>query len=118
MMFFLGGFLLGCDQRQEMHSSSASMRRTFVPMVELTDENPDPDIVEVSLYTEAQKHVIETEHTTYEIDGYAYNGLYPGPLIKVHKGAELRVHVDNRLEVGTTIHWHGVKAREDMDGVP
>ena len=116
-MIVLFGLLLGCNRAQET-LSSASMRRTFVPMVELTDENPDPDIVEVSLYAEAQKHIVETEHTVHEIDGYAYNGLYPGPLITVHKGAELRVHVDNRLEVGTTIHWHGVKAREDMDGVP
>lgn len=33
-------------------------------------------------------------------------------------GDELRARLTNQLEVPTTIHWHGLALRNDMDGVP
>ena len=42
----------------------------------------------------------------------------PGPLIRARAGDLLRVEVDNRLPAETSVHWHGVALRNDMDGVP
>ena len=49
---------------------------------------------------------------------WAYNGQVPGPTLRVRAGQTLRVHFENRLAEPTTIHWHGVRVPNSMDGVP
>ena len=53
-----------------------------------------------------------------EPGAWAYNGQVPGPGIRARAGDLLRVVVDNELEEGTTVHWHGVRVPNAMDGVP
>lgn len=48
----------------------------------------------------------------------AYNGSVPGPEIRVRQGDRLRVVVSNGLDQETTVHWHGIRTRNAMDGVP
>jgi FtsP/CotA-like multicopper oxidase with cupredoxin domain len=49
---------------------------------------------------------------------WAYNGMVPGPEIRVRQGERLRVAVENRLDEETTVHWHGLRVPNAMDGVP
>ena len=49
---------------------------------------------------------------------WAYQGSIPGPEIRVRAGDVLRATLRNRLPEETTIHWHGIALRNDMDGVP
>ncbi len=49
---------------------------------------------------------------------WAYQGVAPGPEIRVKQGERLRVLVENRLPQETTVHWHGVRVPNAMDGVP
>ena len=49
---------------------------------------------------------------------WAYNGAVPGPEIRVGAGDVLRATFTNMLDEPTTIHWHGIALRNDMDGVP
>ena len=42
----------------------------------------------------------------------------PGPEIRVRQGERLRVAVRNGLTEETTVHWHGLRVPNDMDGVP
>jgi FtsP/CotA-like multicopper oxidase with cupredoxin domain len=49
---------------------------------------------------------------------WAYNGQVPGPTLRVRLGDTVRVHFTNRLPQETTIHWHGVRVPNAMDGVP
>ena len=49
---------------------------------------------------------------------WAYNGTVPGPEIRVRQGDRLRVSVENRLDEETTVHWHGLRVPNAMDGVP
>ncbi len=53
-----------------------------------------------------------------ETDVWAYNGTIPGPELRLRQGDRLRVVVENRLREGTTVHWHGLRVPNDMDGVP
>ncbi len=53
-----------------------------------------------------------------DVQVWAYNGQVPGPEIRVRQGDRLRVVVDNGLDEETTIHWHGVRVPNAMDGVP
>ncbi|WP_240751343.1 multicopper oxidase family protein [Mycobacterium paragordonae] len=47
----------------------------------------------------------------------AYGDVLPGPLIRANVGDELAVTVRNRLGDATSVHWHGIALRNDMDGV-
>ena len=49
---------------------------------------------------------------------WAYNESVPGPVLRVRQGERLRVTVQNQLAEGTTVHWHGVRVPNAMDGVP
>jgi FtsP/CotA-like multicopper oxidase with cupredoxin domain len=49
---------------------------------------------------------------------WCYGGRVPGPEIRVPQGGRLRVVAENRLDVETTVHWHGVRLPNAMDGVP
>jgi manganese oxidase len=51
------------------------------------------------------------------VEGWAYNGQIPGPLIKVDLGDKVEVIVHNKLPMGTDVHWHGVRVPNDQDGV-
>lgn len=48
----------------------------------------------------------------------AYNGMIPGPMIKVGQGAEVTLNFTNNTDVDTTIHSHGVRLENKFDGVP
>lgn len=49
---------------------------------------------------------------------WAYNGIVPGPEIRVRQGDTVRLTARNELAEATTIHWHGVRLPFAMDGVP
>lgn len=52
------------------------------------------------------------------VTAWTYNGTVPGPQIRVPYGQRVRVEVRNSLPAATTVHWHGIDVRNDMDGVP
>ena len=45
-------------------------------------------------------------------------GSVPAPVIRLTAGDTLRAMVRNELPVETSVHWHGLALRNDMDGVP
>src|SRR6266487_1294814 len=49
---------------------------------------------------------------------WSFGGQVPGPEIRVRKGQVLQALLVNRLPAETTVHWHGVAIRNDIDGVP
>ena len=51
-------------------------------------------------------------------DVWSYNGSLPGPEIRVRQGDRIRVLARNGLNEGTTVHWHGIRTPNAMDGVP
>jgi FtsP/CotA-like multicopper oxidase with cupredoxin domain len=48
---------------------------------------------------------------------WGYNGQSPGPTIEVVEGDRVRIFVTNRLPEPTSIHWHGQRLPNGMDGV-
>ena len=52
------------------------------------------------------------------VDTWAYADSLPGPLLRATAGDLMRVDVDNQLPAATSVHWHGLALRNDMDGVP
>ena len=101
------------------HSES---RRRFVlagalaPLV-LAGVSPVTGAAEIRLVAGRNRARIAPEpHPQTEVWGY--NGGVPGPEIRLRQGARLRVAVENRLDQDTTVHWHGVRTPNAMDGVP
>jgi FtsP/CotA-like multicopper oxidase with cupredoxin domain len=48
---------------------------------------------------------------------WGYNGQSPGPTIEAVEGDKVRIFVTNKLPEHTTIHWHGIRLPNGMDGV-
>ena len=53
-----------------------------------------------------------------ETEVWTYNGVEPGPVLRVRQGTLFRATVENRLAESTTVHWHGIRLPNAMDGVP
>ncbi len=49
---------------------------------------------------------------------YGYNGMIPGPLIRVEQAATIVVRFRNAIDLPSTVHWHGLRLDERFDGVP
>ncbi len=49
---------------------------------------------------------------------WGYDGVVPGPTLRLKRGGELKVRLVNELSEPTTVHWHGVRVPNAMDGVP
>ncbi len=45
-------------------------------------------------------------------------GSTPAPVIRLAAGDTLQATVRNQLDTDTSVHWHGIALRNDMDGVP
>jgi FtsP/CotA-like multicopper oxidase with cupredoxin domain len=46
------------------------------------------------------------------------NGGIPGPTLKFTDGDEAIIHVTNKMDKDTSVHWHGLLLPGEMDGVP
>lgn len=79
------------------------------------DINPDPNILEIEL--EAQLAEIEFREG-FTTPAWTYGGTVPGPFIKAKVGDTIIVHFRNSLPEPTSIHWHGMRVPNEMDGVP
>jgi FtsP/CotA-like multicopper oxidase with cupredoxin domain len=49
---------------------------------------------------------------------WAYNGVEPGPLLRLRQGTPFQAVVENGLPEAMTVHWHGIRLPNAMDGVP
>ena len=47
----------------------------------------------------------------------AYNGQFPGPLLRFKEGQLVTVDIYNDTDVAEQLHWHGQKVSTDVDGV-
>ena len=52
------------------------------------------------------------------VQAWTYNGTVPAPSIHVEVGDKVQLVLTNDLPVATTIHLHGIRVPNAMDGVP
>jgi FtsP/CotA-like multicopper oxidase with cupredoxin domain len=53
-----------------------------------------------------------------ETDVWAFDGTVPGPVIRVPQGGRVARHFVNALPQASSVHWHGIRIANAMDGVP
>jgi FtsP/CotA-like multicopper oxidase with cupredoxin domain len=49
---------------------------------------------------------------------WGYDGMVPGPTLRVKRGEGVKVRLVNELTRETVVHWHGLRLPNAMDGVP
>lgn len=49
---------------------------------------------------------------------WGFNGSSPGPELRVRQGDTLALRFENATEQPSSVHWHGIRLKNAMDGVP
>jgi FtsP/CotA-like multicopper oxidase with cupredoxin domain len=114
LSFALAGSLLGIAGCASSTERAIPTQSLWGPKI-AEDHDPDPAVVEVHLDAAATEMDWQRDVLT---EQWAYNAQVPGPVIEMTQGQTLRVHFTNDLSQDTTIHWHGLRIPNDMDGVP
>jgi len=73
---------------------------------------------EQSLSLEAKESKYQFPFFETKTSVWSYNDEIPGPLIRAQEGTTLVVKFLNNLKEASTIHWHGLRIENAMDGVP
>jgi len=115
------------SQIPQAHSSDSALTkppqtppsgRSFRPVVTLNGWSlpwhQNGDIKEFHLVAEAVEREIAPGMIAHL---WGYNGQAPGPTIECVEGDRVRIYVTNKLPEYTTMHWHGVRVPNGMDGV-
>jgi FtsP/CotA-like multicopper oxidase with cupredoxin domain len=85
-----------------------------VSVADLTGPDGPPD-VRVTLTARAEAYALASGE---RVKGYTVNGTSPGPALTVRQGDLVEVTLVNEsVEDGTTLHWHGVDVPAAEDGV-
>lgn len=80
------------------------------------DTNPDPNIYETTLVAMETSLDVDGDGSMETLNGF--NGLVPGPEIRVKVGDTIIVHFINELDEASSIHWHGIELNNRSDGTP
>src|SRR5438132_4502665 len=76
--------------------------------------------------SEIKEHRLTARTATVNLTGdghpdtavWAYGGTVPGLEVRIRQGDPVRFVVSNKLGEDTTVHWHGIRLPNAMDGVP
>ena len=98
--------MISLNRRQFLASSAA-----------LTLASPAwPGTIQTLEARSAKAQIAPPEYPQTEIWGY--DGMNPGPMIRVPQGARIQRRLLNSLSQPTAVHWHGLRLENAMDGVP
>ncbi|MDX6585225.1 MAG: multicopper oxidase [Solirubrobacterales bacterium] len=94
-------------------------------VVLVTPNGPQVDAVDARRYRDGATRAFAHTAATGEVDlggptvsTWSYDGVVPGREMRVTAGDQVQLQLTNRLPQATTVHWHGLDIRNDMDGVP
>jgi len=110
------------DHGEMDHSSTMSLPDVIeLPASEgLPDTGAAPDLDDADDVVEVELEASEAEIEIApgrQLRMWTYNESLPGPRIEAKVGDTVRVRFRNSLPQETTIHWHGLRVPNAMDGV-
>jgi blue copper oxidase len=114
------GFVVGCAAlaastvlyRRSGNGESAPFTRPL-PIPQLIDATASRHSINL-IASPGQHAFIEGKPTR----TYGYSAPILGPVIRVRRGDEVEMVVENHLDAATTVHWHGLLAPGHNDGGP
>lgn len=80
-------------------------------------------VISAPAYAKTTEYNLTIERLPVNITGktlkkVTVNGGIPAPTLRFTEGDEAVIHVTNKMDVATSIHWHGLILPGEMDGVP
>jgi FtsP/CotA-like multicopper oxidase with cupredoxin domain len=83
----------------------------------------DPIAAPVAQTGRVRSFDLQARETPVDVGGpiartWTYGGDVPGRALRVSAGDRVKVAFRNDLPMATSVHWHGLAIRNDMDGVP
>lgn len=117
-LFSTGAALAAANASNWTPSASRGVTNGFTPVV-----TPNGSTLAYELDGEVKVFRLVAEPIEREfapgmlVRAWGYNGQTPGPTIECMQGDRVRILVTNRLPEHTTIHWHGLRLPNGMDGV-
>ncbi len=109
----LGACILHLSCSADPLSGAPAVEPDPLALTPVRDENPDPNVVEVTL--EAREGTTRYGAAP-PTPVWTFDGSIPGPFIDAKVGDRVIVKFKNSLPEPTTIHWHGIRLPAAMDG--
>ena len=107
--------LTGIDRRRFLQTSAGAFGAALMPGVLYADARPAADGFTVLRAMKGSAALLGPGEPETAI--WAYEGMSPGPTIRARRGDTVRVRLVNELDQPTSIHWHGIRIDNAMDGV-
>ncbi|MBN8204296.1 multicopper oxidase domain-containing protein, partial [Bacillus sp. NTK034] len=70
---------------------------------------------EINIVAKKGKHQL---NESVSVDALTFNGSVPGSQIRVKQGEKVKINLKNELDEPVSIHWHGIRVPNEMDGIP
>ncbi len=80
--------------------------------------HPCPVLLAATIEYDLSIEQKEVNFTGKPVTAMTVNETIPGPTLFFKEGDLARIHVHNKMDVETSIHWHGLLVPPGMDGVP
>jgi blue copper oxidase len=109
----ISGGLFGCLVGSHLAQGRSVRFERRLPIPPLIDAAKRGNAVGLTVASESHSFVGGKPTRT-----YGYSGEILGPVLRLRRGDEVEVTVENRLDVDTTVHWHGLLVPGDVDGGP
>ena len=111
--FALGSATLLASGRLSLRRLEALPFDTSLPLLQLIDATKSGN--EVTLTASTGHHAFVPGKPTLT---YGYSAPVLGPVIRVRRGDDVQMRIENALDRATTVHWHGLLVPSEMDGNP
>jgi FtsP/CotA-like multicopper oxidase with cupredoxin domain len=101
------------SRRDILKSTGASLSVLAVPAFAQSAAEAGPFKLRASAFSQNIRPGVRS-------DVWGFNGSVPGPVLRFRKGETARIALVNELpdKATTTVHWHGIRVPNAMDGVP
>jgi manganese oxidase len=120
----------GGQTPEEMEAAMASSANQFLqvnglaePKINLKDQGLEgADLAPIVLPDGTKEFDLTAKVVDWEVEpgkfvkAWTYNGVVPGPTLRVNEGDKIRIVLKNELPEYTTLHPHGCSVPNDMDG--
>ncbi len=101
--------------RQELKELKATTSEATEAFKKIDASPLKKGLQEFHLFCQQANHEVMPGKT---IECYTYNGLLPGPILRVKEGQLVRIIVHNQLATSTSFNMHGMALPESVNGFP
>lgn len=119
-------FLAACSSSQNSNQNTTDNKNAESEKAENIETKQGVDEVQTTSFetlTGNEFNIVAKEAThqlndKVSVNALTFNGSVPGSQIRVTQGEKVKINLINELSNPVTIHWHGIRVPNDMDGIP